>query len=67
MSFADRYVTVHVATDLLAELREWSQPVQVQVVETPGVGTGYEMTFRTVDPAKWAYSRGYLERFEAAP
>jgi hypothetical protein len=42
----DRVVTVLVATELLAGLREWSQPVQVQIIETPGHGTGWELTFR---------------------
>jgi hypothetical protein len=44
----DRMVTVLVATELLAELGEWSQPVRVQVIETPGRGTGYEMIFQAV-------------------
>ena len=44
----ERYVTVWVSTELLAELREWSDPVQVKIVETPGSGTGYEMVARTV-------------------
>jgi hypothetical protein len=42
----DRTVTVLVATELLAELREWSQPVQARIIQTPDHGTGYEMTFR---------------------
>jgi hypothetical protein len=42
-------VTVLVATELLGELGDWSQPVRVRVDETPGTGTGYEMTFQTVD------------------
>lgn len=44
----DREVIVLVATELLAELGQWSQPVQVQVIETPGEGTGYLMIFREV-------------------
>ena len=36
-----------VATDLLADLGDWSQPVQVMIHETPGAGTGYELIFRT--------------------
>jgi hypothetical protein len=42
----DRVVTVTVSTELLAQLREWSLPVEVQIVETSG-GTGYVMNFRT--------------------
>jgi hypothetical protein len=42
----DTWVTVRVSTELLAELREWSQPVQARIIETPGSGTGWEMTFR---------------------
>jgi len=42
----DRQVTVLVATDLLPELGDWSDPVQVKLIETPGLGTGYELTFR---------------------
>jgi hypothetical protein len=41
-------VTVLVATELLGELGDWSQPVRVRVDETPGTGTGYEMTFQTL-------------------
>lgn len=40
-------VTVLVSRELLAELGEWSAPVQVKVVETPGIGTGWEMIART--------------------
>jgi len=43
----ERAVTVLVDTELLAELGEWSPLVQVMVKETPGVGTGWEMVFRT--------------------
>lgn len=43
----DHVVTVHVSTELLAQMREWSQPVQAQIEETPGSGTGYRMNFRT--------------------
>ena len=43
-----RTVTVLVATELLPELNAWSHPVQVQIVETPDIGTGYEMIFQTV-------------------
>lgn len=45
---ADRVVTVLVSTELLAELGDWSPPVQVKIIETPGVGTGYEMIARSV-------------------
>jgi hypothetical protein len=30
----------------------WSHPVRVRVDETPGVGTGYEMTFQTADAGR---------------
>lgn len=40
------YVAVAVSRELLAELGDWSQPVQARIEETPGVGTGWEMTFR---------------------
>lgn len=50
MTESEHYVTVHVATDLLAKLREWSQPVQAQIQETPSYGTGYEMIFRVYEP-----------------
>lgn len=43
----DGVVTVLVSTELLANLGEWSEPVQVMVCETPGVGTGWELIFRT--------------------
>jgi hypothetical protein len=42
-------VTVLVDTELLAELGDWSQPVQVKIIETPGAGTGYELIAREVD------------------
>lgn len=42
----DRVVTVLVSTELLAELGDWSQPVQVKIIETPGVSTGYELIAR---------------------
>lgn len=41
-------VTVLVSADLVGQLNEWSEPVQIRIVETPGVGTGYEMTARKV-------------------
>lgn len=40
-------VTVLVSRELLEQLGEWSEPVQVKVVETPGVGTGWELIART--------------------
>lgn len=42
-------VSVLVSSDLLAELEDWSPPVQVQVRRTPGIGSGWEMVFRTHD------------------
>jgi hypothetical protein len=54
----EHWVTVKVSTDLLAGLREWSRPVQAQVVETPGHGTGYELTFREVQPVTAVVSWG---------
>lgn len=44
-------VTVLVSPELIAQMDgEWSPPVQVQVIETPGVGTGWEMIARTYSP-----------------
>jgi len=40
-------VTVLVSSKLLRQLGEWSEPVEIRIVETPGLGTGYEMTART--------------------
>lgn len=41
-------VTVLVSTELLAMLEaEWSPPVQIHIVRTPGIGSGYEMIART--------------------
>jgi len=41
-------VTVLVSPELIKQMNgEWSEPVQVQITETPGVGTGWEMIFRT--------------------
>ena len=42
----DRKVTVEVSVELLAELGEWSEPLEVRVEDTPGFGTGWEMTLR---------------------
>jgi hypothetical protein len=42
-------VTVLVSTELLERLGEWSEPLQVMIRETPGVGTGWELIFRTVE------------------
>ena len=41
-------VIVHFSTELLADLGEWSQPVQVKIVETDGIDS-YDMTFRMVE------------------
>ena len=49
MVIDDRVVTVLVSTDYLAQLDEWSNPVQVMICETPGVGTGWELIFRNAD------------------
>ena len=53
-------VTVLVSPELIAQMNgEWSAPVQVQIVETPGVGTGWEMTCRTYTPnAECEQARG---------
>jgi hypothetical protein len=43
------YVTVTVSRELLGQVRgKWSPPVQLQIVETPGWGTGWEMRGRTL-------------------
>jgi hypothetical protein len=48
MSEGDQVVTVHVSTELLAELREWSQPVEAQIVDGgPDMHPRYTMNFRT--------------------
>lgn len=44
----DRAVTVLVSTELLAELTEWSPPVQVQVQHHPDLTPEYTMVFRTL-------------------
>jgi len=46
----DRVVTVLVSTELLAELLEWSPPVQVQVQHNPDLTPEYTMVFRTTTP-----------------
>lgn len=43
----EHYVTVWVSTELLAELKEWSQPVEAQIVHHPGSTPEYTMNFRT--------------------
>ena len=43
----DRVVTVHVSTELLAGLREWSPPVRAMVIHHPGSEPEYEMVFQT--------------------
>jgi hypothetical protein len=45
----DNAVTVRVATEFLARLGEWSDPVRVMICETPGVGTGWELIFQTLN------------------
>lgn len=48
-------VTVLVSRELIDQIGEdWSGPVQVRIVETPGIGTGWEMTARTVVCAAWS-------------
>lgn len=42
-------VTVKVSPELLKQMGEWSEPVQVKIMETPGTGTGYEMIARRVE------------------
>lgn len=44
-----RYVTVLVATELLAELGEWSEPLQVRVSRIDAAGRA-EMEFRRIPP-----------------
>lgn len=46
----DAFVTVAVTTELVKRLSVWSEPVQVMVIETPGIGTGYEMIARPPAP-----------------
>lgn len=40
-------VTVLVSRELLKRLGDWSEPVRVKVVETPGVEPGWEMIAQT--------------------
>lgn len=40
------HATVLIDAELLAELGEWSLPVQVKINATPGFGTGYELIAR---------------------
>lgn len=49
MSEGDHIVTVHVSTELLAVPSEWSDPVQVQIVDRGPDATAprYTMNFRT--------------------
>lgn len=42
-------VTVLVSTEFLARLGEWSDPVRVMIQKTPGVGTGWELIFQTIN------------------
>lgn len=44
----DSSVLVRVHTDFLERLGDWSEPVQVMIRETPGVGTGWELIFRII-------------------
>jgi hypothetical protein len=46
----DHVVTVLVTTELLAEMREWSQPVQAMIVDDPGHDPRYTMQFRKSFP-----------------
>jgi hypothetical protein len=48
---ATETVTLKASPELLTQLMEgWSPPVQVRVIRTPGVGTGWEMEAREVRP-----------------
>lgn len=42
-------VVVMMTPELVEQLDEWSEYVQVKVVRTPGVGTGYELTARLAE------------------
>ncbi len=45
-------VTLRMSPELAEKLRTWSEPVQARLVETPGVGTGWELELsRTGWPA----------------
>lgn len=43
-------ITVLVSPELVKRLGEWSEPVQVKVIETPGIEPGWEMIARTYSP-----------------
>lgn len=51
-------VTVLVSRELLEQLGEWSEPVQVRIVETPAIGTGWEMICRTYPVSAEESGRG---------
>lgn len=38
----DSFVTMKVSKELIDQFRQWSDPVEIKIVETPGVGTGWE-------------------------
>lgn len=42
-------VCVMMTPELVEQLEEWSESVQLKVVRTPGVGTGYELTARRIE------------------
>lgn len=42
----EKIVTVLMSGELVEQLEEWSPPVQLKIVKTPGIGTGYEAIAR---------------------
>ena len=42
-------VLLRMSPELVEQLRTWSEPVQARLVETPGVGTGWEMELRRLE------------------
>jgi len=44
----DITVTLKVSKELAEQLKEWSDLVQIRIIETPDTGTGYDMEVRAV-------------------
>lgn len=42
-------ICVMMTPELVEQLEEWSEYVQLKVVRTPGIGTGYELTARRIE------------------
>lgn len=50
---ATETVTLLASPEVLDEILDrWSDPVQVMVTRTPGIGTGWDMTIRRYEPGQ---------------